>query len=126
MFIVSIICIALGANNSVAFYDIGIKDSTNHLLLKNDFYLYSEIETVYILNTDNTSSADELLGKLSGIDNNKMLNESKYVVIKLKKDEKLDYTQYDKLSIKDSGKLQDICKDNNIECKIVSKMSEIK
>ena len=126
MLIVSIICIALGANNSVAFYDVGFKDSTTHLLFKNDFYLYSEIETVYILNNDNTSSTDELLSKLSGIDDKKMINTSHYVVIKLKKDEKLDYTQYDKLSLRDTSKLKEICIDNNIECKTVSKMSEVK
>lgn len=126
MLIISIICIALGANNSVAFYDVGLKDSTTHLTLSNDFYLYSEIETIYIVSKDDVSSADELLSKLSGNDSKKMMNLSKHIVIKLKKDEKLDYTPYDRLSSRDLIELGKICKDNKIDLKIVKKLSEIK
>lgn len=109
MLIVSIICIALGANNSVAFYDIGFKDSTKHLTLKNDFYLYSEIDTVYIIDKDNTSS---------DYDNK--------IIIKLKKNEKLKYTDYDKMTAHDIAKLKELCKDNNVNVQVIDSTSKAK
>lgn len=101
MLIVSIICLALGANNSLAFYDVGFKDSTTHITLKNDFYLYSEIETLYVVKDKN-------------------------VIIKLKKDDKLNFMEYDELTSSNLDKLKEICKDNNIELKSVDSVSDAK
>ena len=109
MLIVSIICIALGANNSVAFYDIGFKDSTTHLTLKNDFYLYSEIDTVYIIDND---------------EKNPDYNDK--IIIKLKKDEKLRFTDYNKMTNKEIEKLKEICKDNDVKVETIDSTSKAK
>ena len=109
--IVSIISITLGANNAIAFYDIGIKDSTQDFLLDSDFYLYSEIECAYVVKYE----------RANFLSSEKVNNE--HIVLCLPKDKKINLAEFG--SYHNDDVIEEL-KEHNVSIKYVDNDSDVK